>query len=149
MSIDPNNAVVKLCAEGMQAESSGHLDEAKKLYEEAWDTHSDDYEACIAAHYLARQQSTVEDELHWNKVALSRAESTDSDRIGGFFASLYLNVGHSYEKLGEMRAAREHLRLAKQHLDAVPVGPYREIVCRGIDNALSRTGGVDPGGDTS
>ena len=139
MAIDPNNAVVKLCTEGMQAECNGQLGEAKRIYEEAWSKHSDDYEACIAAHYLARQQPSVEDEFRWNKIALERAESIDSDLIGGFLASLHLNIGHSYEKLGDARVAREHLQLATRHLSAVPDGPYRELVRRGIGNALSRT----------
>ena len=147
MAIDPNNAVVKLCTEGMQAESNGQLAEAKNLCEEAWSKHCDDYEACIAAHYLARQQSSVEDEYYWNKIALTRAENISPDLIGNFLASLHLNIGHSYEKLGDVSVAREHLQLAKYHLSAVPDGPYRKIVSRGIDNALSRTSATSAGGE--
>lgn len=131
----------------MQAESHGRFVEAKRLYEEAWRNRGNDYEACIAAHYLARQQPSVDDEFHWNMIALTHAESTDSDWVGNFLASLHLNIGHSYEKLGDVRAAREHLRLAKCHLSAVPDGPYRETVCRGIDNALSRTRANDTDGE--
>jgi tetratricopeptide (TPR) repeat protein len=139
MSIDPENVVVKLCVSGMQAETEGRLDDAKRLYEQAWNGHSTDYEACIAAHYLARRQSSIEDEFEWNKVALARARCVDSDLIGGFYASLYLNIGHSYEKLGNLNAAREHLQSAQHHLDVVPDGPYKEIIRGGIENALSRT----------
>lgn len=138
MPIDPENVVVKLCASGMQAETEGRMDDAKRLYEQAWSGHSTDYEACIAAHYLARRQSSIEDEFEWNKVALTRARCVDSDLIGGFYASLYLNVAYSYEKLGNLTAARQHLQSAQHHLEAVPDGPYKEIVRGGIENALSR-----------
>jgi hypothetical protein len=131
----------------MQAETDGRLDDAKRLYEQAWSGHSTDYEACIAAHYLARRQPSIEDEFKWNKVALARACSIDSDLVGGFYASLYLNVGHSYEKLGDLNAAREHLQLAQHHLAAVPDGPYKEIVRGGIENALSRTRQAEPGSE--
>lgn len=147
MSIDPNNVVVKLCASGIQAENDGRLDDAKRLYEEAWSEHSTDYEACIAAHYLARCQSTIEDEFEWNKIALARACSVDSDLVGGFYASLYLNLGHSYEKLVDLHSAREHLQVAQHHLEAVPEGPYKEIVRGGIESALSRTRQAEPWGE--
>ena len=48
MSIDPNNLVVKLCADGMQAEASGRMDLANRQFEKAWAVHSTDFEACIA-----------------------------------------------------------------------------------------------------
>ena len=52
--MDLNNLVVKLCAEGMQAEFAGKLDDARALFMQAWEQSQDDYEACIAAHYVAR-----------------------------------------------------------------------------------------------
>ncbi len=45
--IDPDNPVVKLCAEGMQAEAKQHFDEAKRLFERAWEASKDDYEAVL------------------------------------------------------------------------------------------------------
>jgi hypothetical protein len=49
MEIDPNNPVVKLCAEGIAEEIAGRAGEAAKLYEQACEIRSDDYEACIGA----------------------------------------------------------------------------------------------------
>lgn len=144
--MDPNNHVVKLCAEGMQAEADGRLDEAKALYDQAWADHDTDLEACIAAHYVARHQQDLEDELRWNKVALERADNVDGDLVGGFYASLHLNMGHSYEKRGDVEAARDHLRQARDHLGAVPDGSYKEIVRRGIKNALTRISPTQPAG---
>jgi hypothetical protein len=54
LEIDPNNAVVKLCAEGIAAEIGGRAEEAGMLYAQAWNACTDAYERCIAAHYIAR-----------------------------------------------------------------------------------------------
>ncbi len=137
--MDANNHVVKLCAQGMRAEGAGLQNEAKALYEQAWKDHGTNYEACIAAHYLARQQGNVADELHWNQVALERATEADAQLVGGFLASLHLNLGHSQEKLGETSAARAHYRLAQRYLGEIADGPYKETIRGGVENALKRT----------
>jgi hypothetical protein len=50
--MNPDNPVVRLCAEGMNAEGEGRPDEAKRLFQQAWDESTDDFQACVAAHYL-------------------------------------------------------------------------------------------------
>lgn len=55
---DPENVVVRLCAQGMQAEAEGRDAQARDLFLQAWEAAEDDYDACIAAHYLARHQPT-------------------------------------------------------------------------------------------
>ena len=49
--MDAENPVVKLCVEGMTAEGEGRMAEARALFRKAWDARSDEYEACVAAHY--------------------------------------------------------------------------------------------------
>lgn len=61
--MEPDNVVVKLCVLGMQAEGEGDAERAGRLFGEAWEAAQDDYEACIAAHYVARHQATAEDTL--------------------------------------------------------------------------------------
>jgi hypothetical protein len=63
MTIDPENPVVRLCAEGIQAESAGERLRAAELYLKAWNERTNSLEACIAAHYVARVQSTAEEVL--------------------------------------------------------------------------------------
>lgn len=82
--MDPNNAIVKLCSEGMKAESEGRIDDARSLFERAWEASTDDYEACIAAHYLARHQPDAESTFRWNEEALRRANAVEGDRVRGF-----------------------------------------------------------------
>ena len=67
MHVDPANPVVQLCAAGMAIE--GDPLGARALFAEAWALQSDDYEACIAAHYVARHQATAEETLRWNALA--------------------------------------------------------------------------------
>ncbi len=54
--MDLNNPVIKLCMEGARAEFEHRIDKARMLYQQAWDVRVDDYDACIAAHYVARFQ---------------------------------------------------------------------------------------------
>ena len=57
--MDPNNPVVQLCAQGMRAESEGRNTDARALFQQAWETATDDYGACVAAHYIARAFNRV------------------------------------------------------------------------------------------
>ena len=105
--MDPNNPVVKLCAAGISEEMAGRRGEAAKLYLDTWSSRTSDYEACIAAHYVARLQSTPEDVLRWNSEALRFAESANDSELRGFFPSLYLNLGKSYEDLKNLADAKK------------------------------------------
>jgi tetratricopeptide (TPR) repeat protein len=136
--MDPNNPIVELCAEGMQAESEGKNEAALRLFTRAWEASRDDYEACIAAHYLARQQTTPQDVLHWNQEALQRAESLGDERIEAFYPSLYLNMGYSYEVLGDRDQAIRYYQLAAASLAALPAGPYGDLVRDGVTRGLQR-----------
>jgi len=144
--LDPDNPVVKLCVAGMRAEGEAHLNEAAELFQQAWAARQDDFEACIAAHYVARHQPTPEDTLRWNEVALVAAEAVQATpagaaRVQGFFASLYLNLGHAHETLGHTAKARQFYDLAAGQLAAVPGGRYSEMVRRGIENGGQRVNG--------
>jgi hypothetical protein len=73
--MDPDNPVIKLCVAGTRAEFEGRLDDARRLYLQAWEAARDDYDACIAAHYVARHQASPRDTLRWNQEALLRADA--------------------------------------------------------------------------
>ena len=85
MTIDPANPVVALCAAGMAIE--GERERARLLFQEAWDRCQDDYEASIAAHFLARHQPTPDACLQWNARAAQHAEAVTPAL--GVQASLY------------------------------------------------------------
>lgn len=138
MGIDPENPIVKLCAAGIGAEMAGRRDEAAKLYQNAWDARTSDFEACIAAHYVARHQSTPYDALHWNSEALRFAEVANDATLQEFLPSLYLNLGKSHEDLGNFADAKKFYLLAENHVGVLPVGEYAETVRRGIQRGLDR-----------
>ena len=110
--MDLNNPVIKLCIAGSQAEFAGQPERASELYQQAWQTARDDYEACIAAHYLARFQPSPADSLHWNQEALHLAEALSDGRAKDFYPSLYLNMGRSYEQIGNLPEAKRYYDLA-------------------------------------
>ncbi|MGW7415527.1 hypothetical protein [Streptomyces sp. NPDC054863] len=124
--MDVENPVVALCVRGMQAEAAGRAEEARRLFVRAWESAGDDYDACVAAHYLARQQSSPQETLRWNRECLERADRVGDGRVAGFYASLYLNMAKSYGELGDGGLAHAHYVRAAAHVDAVPEGQYRD-----------------------
>ena len=112
MDLDPNNPVIKLCMEGRQAEFLGQIDRAQSLHQEAWAAAQDDFEASIAAHYVARHQDSHQKRLYWNQVALDKAQAVADQRVADFYPSLLVNMGQSYELLGDSTAARRYYDLA-------------------------------------
>jgi tetratricopeptide (TPR) repeat protein len=142
MEIDPNNPVVKLCAEGIAAEMAGRVAEAAALYHQAWEARSDDYDACIVAHYLARVQSSAAEVLRWNQAALDHAGAVaDPERVKMFYPSLHLNLGKSYEDIGEAAEARRLYELAERGATTLPNGRLTEVVQRGAAEGLRRVSG--------
>lgn len=61
METDPNNEIVKLCAQGMDLEGKGKKEEAMMLFEKAWNSPNNTKEKFIAVHYVARHQKNVSD----------------------------------------------------------------------------------------
>jgi tetratricopeptide (TPR) repeat protein len=110
--MDLENPVIKLCLESTRAEFEGRIDDARTLVWQAWGAAQDDYDACIAAHYVARYQEDPEQTLRWNQEALKRANVVNDERVQSFFPSLYLNLGQSYETLANQEEARRYYDLA-------------------------------------
>jgi hypothetical protein len=121
--MDTNNPVVKLCVEGSRAELEGRRQDARDLYRQAWTLATDDFEACIAAHYVARFQDSPQQTLTWNLESLRRAEAVGDERVAAFYPSLYVNLGHSYEVLGQGEEAQRFYDLAA----ATEVIPMRRV----------------------
>jgi hypothetical protein len=142
------NKVMELCMEGMAVES-GDIDAARRLFQQAWDAREDDFDACIAAHYLARHQLTVETRIVWNERALQHAEAVRDDRVASFYPSLYLNLAVAYEELSHededyksVRQARDMFARAADTAAELPAGPYAEMVKSGASAGLRRTDAI-------
>jgi len=136
--MDNTNAIVKLCSAGMEAEGRGDSKGALELFTLAWDQSGNPWESCIAAHYLARHQPSLQGTLEWNLKALSLArEVTDGSAIG-FLPSLQLNVGHSYEMLGDYHEARRQYDQAADAATGLSEDGYGRFIRMGIEAGKRR-----------
>jgi hypothetical protein len=110
--MDLTNRVISLCVEGSRAEFEGRQGDARNLYWQAWELARNDYDACIAAHYVAQFQQDPQDIFHWNQTALVHADKVQDDRAKEFYPSLYLNMGRAHELLGNHIEAKYYYDLA-------------------------------------
>ena len=137
IAMDPDNPIVRLCVQGMEYESSDRVSEASRLFMSAWMQSTDDFERCIAAHYVARHQNP-EEALIWNQKSLDCARTVGDERVSGFFPSLYLNMGKAYENLGNRDDARRFYVMALEVLSALSDDQYGRMTRTAVERALER-----------
>ncbi|HLL22758.1 MAG TPA: hypothetical protein VK427_11530 [Kofleriaceae bacterium] len=140
--MDPTSPIIQLCVQGVEAESARRFDEARTYFEQAWRAATDDVEACIAAHYIARNQVEPEAALWWNQIALARADKVigrGDDRVKSFYASLHLNLATSHEKLGQVGLAHHHYERASRTLGDIIDSEHRVLVDYCVTRGLART----------
>jgi hypothetical protein len=140
MFFDTNNPIVKKCADGMMLEGAGQEAEARRAFSDAWDMAATDLEKCIAAHYIARQQASLEDKLAWDKTALRHAQNISDEKIKEGFPSLYLNIAKGYEDLNNPGEARENYLLAQSFIQYLPEDGYGKMIRGGIGQGIERMG---------
>ena len=141
--MDPNNPVVRLCVRGMQAEADGRADQAAGIFTAAWEAAGDDYERCIASHYVARHQPNPTATLEWNARCLALADAVGDERVAGFYPSLHLNLGRASEDLGRLDEARDHYAAAEGTFAVLPADGYGAMVRSAVVRGLLRVGAVD------
>lgn len=142
--IDPENAIVQLCAAGMQQEGEGKPEAARSLFWQAWHRAGNALEQCIAAHYLARQQDSISEKLEWDTRALACARAIDGDAAKGAFPSLYLNLAKGYEDSGDRQKAEEHYQLALSFVPCLADDGYGKMILSGIEAGLKRLQTTSP-----
>lgn len=136
--INSTNPVVRLCTEGMEAEGQGRFDEARRLFQLAWTSRTNDLDACIAAAYVARHQSTPRGALRWNQLALDHAGRVTDVDVRSFYASLYLNIGRCHEDIGDLDQAQSWYERAAGVLVDISDDEYRKVMRRAINDAAQR-----------
>jgi len=52
--------------------------------------------------------------LCWNQLALKHANAVNDEKVRDFYPSLYLNLGRSYELVGNQDEAQKYYDLAAQ-----------------------------------
>lgn len=138
MHFDPDNKVVKLCAEGMGLEGEGKPLEAADVFNKAWNIATTDFEKFTAAHYVARHQNNVAEKLKWDKIALQHALQISDNTAQGALPSLYLNIAKGYEDLNDFEQARTNYESGISWLDALPEDGYKQMINAGLIAGLKR-----------
>ena len=139
MIFDLDNRVVQLCAAGMQVD--GEPSKALALFEQAWALRSDDFDASVAAHFVARHQATPQATLEWNERALQHADAIDDQRVASLLPSLCLNLAESYRLTGNVNQAEVVARRGFLALDQLPSDDgYTQFVRGGLHRLLQRPG---------
>ena len=117
MEFNPSNNVIKLCVQGMDMEGKGKPDEASRLFLQAWNEATNDFEKFTAAHFVARHQENSSDKLKWHETALQFALEINDDAVKAAFPSLYSNIAKCYEDLNDLDNAKKNYELAMSFTD--------------------------------
>lgn len=126
--MDISNPVIKYCIEGIWAELEERDDDARICYRRAWASCTNEYEACIAAHYVARSQDIPEEMLRWNLKALELAYTADQEKVRDFYPTLYMSIAHAYKQLGGMVQAQRYYRLVAEQGEVRPLESESEVL---------------------
>ena len=125
MEFDPTNTVIKLCVQAIGMEEKGETEEAKRLFLQAWNEATNDFEKFTAAYYVARNQESVSDRLNWLDTALQSALKINDVSVKAAFPALYSNIAKCYEELDDAESAEQFLELAKSSGgDPSDAGPF-------------------------
>lgn len=125
MEFNPNNNVVKLCVQGIDMEGKGKPEEAGRIFLQAWNEATNDFEKFTAAHFVAKHQKDVRDKLKWFETSLQFALKIKNDTIKAAFSSLYINIAKCYKDIGDLDNAKKNHELAILFTDKVfDTGPF-------------------------
>lgn len=117
MQFDPRNHIVKLCINGMVLEESGKHDEAAKLFQQAWNESSNDFEKFLSAWFISRNEKANAGKLQWTEIALQLAIKLNDDSVKAAFPSLYTNLAKFYEESGDSANAKKNYELSTSFTD--------------------------------
>src|SRR3977135_546855 len=117
MEFSPSNNVIKLCVQGMDMEANDNPDEASRLFLQAWNESTNDFEKFTAAYYVAQHQENVPDKLKWLETALQFALKISDESVKAAFPSLYSNIAKCCEELNDLDNARRNHELANSFRD--------------------------------
>lgn len=122
MRFSPSNPIVKLCMRGMMLGGSGHPEDAREAFRQAWDTATDDHERLIAAYHIARQHDDTADRLSWLTTALDLALRIRDCSARSAIPHLHTKLAACHERLGQ-RDDAEHHRAQAAAFDPTPTDP--------------------------
>src|SRR5436190_971132 len=115
MEFSPSNPVIQLCVQGMEMEGKGKPEEASRVFLQAWNQATNDFEKFTAAYYVARHQANVREKLKWLETSLQFALEINDVTVSGAFPSLYSHIAKCYEDLHDPANAKKTYDLANSY----------------------------------
>jgi rifampin ADP-ribosylating transferase len=112
MEFDPRNNVIALCVQGMGMEDKGKPEAASRLFLQAWNEATNDFEKFTAAYYVARHQERVRDKLQWLETSLRFALKINDVTVKAAFPALYSKIAKCYEEANDLDNAKANYELA-------------------------------------
>lgn len=112
MEFSPFNHIVKRCLQGIDLEENGSHEEAGKIFFQAWNEATNDFEKYLAAYNIARCETNSWDKLKWFQTALQLALKINDDSVKAAFAPLYVSIAKCYEEMDDDKAAKTNYELA-------------------------------------
>jgi tetratricopeptide (TPR) repeat protein len=109
----------------MEMEGEHKPEEASRLFLQAWNEATNDFEKYMAAYFVAWHQENVPDKLKWLETALRFALTVNNDAVTAAFPGLYSKIAECYEDLGDADNAKKNLELANSSAaDPSDSGPF-------------------------
>src|SRR5690349_14511601 len=125
MEFSPSNHVIKLCVQGMRLEEKGKPEEAGRIFLQAWNEATNDFEKFLAAYYVARHQNNTLDKIKWTETALQLALQLNDDAVKPALPLLYSNLAAYYTQAGDHENAEKNQQLADKCTDKpTDAGPF-------------------------
>jgi len=101
---------------------------------------------CVLAHYLADLEPGLDEEIAWDRAALTHHEKVrdgDLAPVGipsarAMLPSLHLNLGDGLLRRGDVEPARRHLEAGLAAVDALADDGYGAMVRGGLDRLRAR-----------
>ncbi len=101
-----------MCVQGMGMEENAKPEEASRIFLQAWNEATNDFEKFLAAYFVSLYQKSVLDRLRWLEMALQFALKTDNDAVKSAFPFLYSSIAKCYEDLRDLDNAKKNYALA-------------------------------------
>jgi hypothetical protein len=127
---------------------SGDRKRAREALSACWEATAqrDHAQRCVLAHYLADQQSALDEEVAWDEVALSEhAYVVDEDLLplgmtsaDDLAPSLHLNLGDGYLRQGRFDDARAQLDAGMQAQSTLSIDGYGAHIRSGLERLRQR-----------
>lgn len=109
----------------MAMEEKGMMEESGKLFLQAWNEATNDFEKFMAAYFVARHQKNVHDKLKWLETSLQFARKVNDNNVQGAFYTLYSNIANCYKQLNDFDSEKKNDELALSFKDkVVDTGPF-------------------------